>query len=117
MDQVREYMDNLLKALEESELFRVYENSRKELMQHPQYAQQMNEFRKKNYLLQASPHVLTKEEQGEMFAERAKLRSNPLIARYLDSELDLCRTLQRICLEIINLADLGIEPFEDSISI
>ena len=117
MEQIRECMDQLLKALQESDVYRKYEESRKELVKYPQYLQQMNEFRRKNYLVQDAPHILTMEEQDELFEERTRVRSNPMIARYLDAELDLCRTLQRMCLEIINLADLGIEAFEDVISL
>ncbi len=97
MNRVDECINLLTEALRESPEYQKYQEMRAKLHQDPEKERQVNEFRKRTYLLQNS------REQIDLFTEidrlqqeSAPLRAQPDVTEYLAAELALCRMVQHI---------------------
>ena len=116
MSKVDTCEEELIRAIHESSVYRQFEESKANLAGHPDYKVQIDAFREKVYLMQKDGGDDYIEGGADaLFAEREKLYENPLIADYLNTECRLCRMLQRICMDIVGIADLEISSFEDKI--
>ena len=116
MRNVEESKDVLLEAIRESDSFQRFNESKKKIEGREDLKRQIDDYRRRCYLLQSSSssEELDTEIQ-KVRTDREILKTDPIIQEYLDSELDLCRMLQRISIEIMNVTDLQIEPFEECI--
>lgn len=97
MNRLDESIDYLVSALRESPQYQKYQEMRAKIHMDPEKEQQVNEFRKRTYLLQNS------REQKDLFTEidrlqqeSAPLRAQPDVTEYLAAELALCRMVQHI---------------------
>lgn len=97
MNRVDESINLLVTALKESPEYQTYQELLAKIQQDPEKKQQLNEFRKRNYLLQ------TGKTQGDLFSEidrlqqeSAPFRAQPDVSEYLAAELALCRMIQHI---------------------
>lgn len=97
MNRVDEGVGLLAEALKESSEYQKYQEMRAKIHQDSEKERQVNEFRKKVYLLPNS------REQMDLFTEMERLQeeSAPLLAQpdvseYLAAELALCRMVQHI---------------------
>ena len=65
MESVKYHAEKLTAALKESDSYQKYEEVREEIAQNPELKQQLDEFRKRNYLMQAEeiPEDLFQEEE------------------------------------------------------
>lgn len=116
MEQVKEAEEALLKALRESSVCRRFEEAKKQLEGHEEERRVIDAFRCKTYLVSSMSESLDIiKETGELYREREKLVENLRIGEYLESELELCRLLRRICLHLMEVSDLQLEAFEDQI--
>lgn len=118
MESVKYHTEKLIAALKESESYQRYQEVKKELEQNQELKRQLDEFRKKNYLMQAEdvPEDLFQEAQ-KMSREYKEFRQNKLIEEYLESELDICRNIQRIIQTIVVSIDIDIDEFVDEIKL
>ena len=117
-DTIENCTKELLTAIKSSEEYRKFEEKKKEIREYPEFKVQIDEFRKRVYLLQNSDSSIDLlEEMSRLLQERQELYQNPLIFEYLTSELNLCRILQRISMAILNVTDMEIDSFEDVISL
>ena len=117
-DTIETCTQALMDAIRNSEEYKDFEKSKLEIAKHPELRQQMDEFRKNIYLLQNSDvSIDLLDEMGRLFQKRTELYKNPLLADYLSSELRICRILQRISMEVMNVTDVEIDAFADVISI
>ena len=116
MRNVEESKNVLLEAIRESDSFQRFNESKKKIEGREDLKRQIDDYRRRCYLLQSgsSSEELDTEIQ-KVRTDREILKTDPIIQEYLDSELDLCRMLQRISIEIMNVTDLQIEPFEECI--
>lgn len=100
MKSIDSATDEFIAAILESE---VYENFQRELArvkQVPGLKEQIDNFRKRNYELQSSPDIdFGKLDRFEK--EYEELRENPLVADFLEAEVDLIRMMQRINTRIV----------------
>ena len=113
---VREAEKQLLEALKESPVLQRFEAASKMLEGHEEEKRAIDDFRRKAYLSSNSNDpVGVFEDLEALYEERCRIYQNPRIAEFLQSEMELCRMLQRICTHVMEVADLQIEPFEDTV--
>lgn len=98
MNRVDECIGNLVEALKESEEYRNYLEMLGRLQQDPEKKKQVDEFRKRNYLLQNSrdPQIDLFMEIDHLQKESAPLRAQPDVSEFLAAEIALCRMVQHI---------------------
>jgi len=118
MESVKYHTEKLIAALKESDSYQKYEEVREEIAQNPELKQQLDEFRKRNYLMQAEeiPEDLFQEEE-KMSREYKEFRENELIESYLECELEICRKIQRIIQKVVVSIDMDIDEFIDDINL
>lgn len=114
MTEVRKSLDELKAAIQNSDPVVRYQKARAEVRQYPEKHARLQEFRKKNYLLQNSS------EQIDLFVELDRLEQeyidlykDPLISEYLASEVAVCRIIQQASREIIECIDFEAVLFDD----
>ncbi len=120
MDQVQERKKQLLEALRGCDEVTRFEKAREAIRGRRDIRERIDRFREQVYTSQNNSSACPEEmlnEMNRLFALREELHKDPLIADYLDSELELCRLLQDICLDVMNVSDLQIGAFERSISV
>lgn len=118
MKNLEECQEQLLEAIRESSQYRMFAQCKDRLEGMPEKKEKIDAFRRRVFLLQNESDAFDRPgEMSGLFREREELIRDPLIADYLASELSLCRLLQRICLDVMGIADLQIEPFEDCIKV
>lgn len=116
-DQVEKCTQALIEAIRESREYKEFEKSKAAVAAQPELRAQIDEFRRKTYLMQNSEQSVDLfQEMKRLFEERQELRRNTVISRYLSTELRMCRMLQLISMDVMNVTDLEIEGFEDAIS-
>lgn len=92
-------VENMIDALKKSEVYRKYLEALTAAKQQPGLKQEIDEFRRKNYLMQSSGDMAF--EHIEQFErEYSDFRENPLVADFLAAELALCRMVQQISLHV-----------------
>ena len=97
-------------ALRGSEAYKAFREVSRKVSEEPQLRQRLDEFRKKNYLLQNGSNAYDLFER-----EYEDMRKNPVIQEYLAAELQICRIIQRCADEILTSVDMEIENFADII--
>ena len=113
MDKLEKAKGELLDAIRESEAYQRFEEARIEMEDYPDKKARVDCFRSHSYELSNSEDPLEPPSKMEQLArDRLEVRQDPLCTRYLDAEMELCRMLQDICLSVISVIDLQIEPFE-----
>ncbi len=118
MSTVSECKKQLLCAIRESKEMRRFETARDALKNHDAEREQIDAFRKRVFLLQNSNESIDMlDEMTGLFQVREELHENPLVGEYLDAELDLCRMLQRISMDVMNITDLELDSFSDIIPV
>ncbi len=111
--QVSKSLDALLKAVKESREYTEYMQARQLLIQDPDRRARTEAFRRKNYLIQNTESEQMSTERIAIYKDREELRRDPVIDRYLNTELVLCRLLRNLSLELLNVAELDLEFMED----
>ena len=116
MEQLRRHKEELLEDIRNSAQMIRFEAARISLQGKAEKKEQIDQFRRRVFLAQNStePFDLLDEMQV-LYRQREQLHKDPLIAEYLNSELELCRLLQEVCNNILQLADVEIETFEHDI--
>lgn len=97
MNQVDICIEQLVWAVIGSEEYKQYQEIKEKIKQNPEKEQAINEFRRRNFILQKrNDNVdLFKEIEG-LEEEFADLLEEPLVKAYLDAELSFCRLIQKI---------------------
>ena len=109
MDKVTESTKALMEAVISSKAYERYENVKKELAGQPELKKQIQDFRKRNYLLQNQPDSeRLLQEMEALEREYEGFRKNPLVHEYLEAELRICRMIQRICYSMVHLSLIHI---------
>ena len=76
------------------------------LKEQPEYYRKVNEFRQRNYEMQNATQVDDLFEKMDAFErEYEAFRENPLVDKFLSSELAFCRMMQKIDLSIMEELD------------
>ena len=116
MDEIKEYTLQLSAALRGSEAYKAFREVSRKVSEEPQLRQRLDEFRKKNYLLQNGSNAYDLfDDVQNLEREYEDMRKNPVIQEYLEAELQICRIIQRCADEILTSVDMEIENFADII--
>lgn len=95
---------SFISAIKASDEYQEYVREKERVKQYPDLKAQIDEYRKRNFLLQTSPD--TAFEQIEQFEnEYAGFRENPMVSDFLAAELDFCRLMQGINIRVIDSLD------------
>ncbi len=99
LDQAVEAM---IDAVKRSEVYRNYLEALAAAKRQPGLKQEIDEFRRKNYVMQSSADMAF--EHIEQFErEYSDFRENPVVADFLAAELALCRMIQQINLHVTDM--------------
>lgn len=105
-DAVRAKAEEFREVILNSEEYRNYDMYRRLLNETPELKQKVNEFRKLNVYMQ-----LTKRGDGgeiqQLAAEHTELLNNSVVREFMNSELILCRMLQKV--NKILVSDIELE--------
>lgn len=99
MSKLDSAVEQLTEAILDSEIYREYKTQLNRVKQYPELKVRIDEFRKRNFLLQRSEdNAFEKIEQFEK--EYADFRENPMVSEFLAAELAFCRMMQDIDLRV-----------------
>ena len=108
-NEIKDWIDALLAAIQNSEEYQEFVKYKVELEQDPELLERVNAFRGNNFRLQNEAN------RDELFRgteqlnrESRELRSDPLVNAFLDAELALCKLMQKICKTLTEGIDLDI---------
>lgn len=95
--------------IRESEEYQKYCLYKKELSQTPELYEQVQEFRKRNFVLQLEADTYDKEAASRLSDEFRQVLENPLAASYLNAELAFCKMSQRVFKAICDGIELELD--------
>ncbi len=94
-ERLDQAVGTLIATVKDSEAYGRYQTALAAVKQQPGLKEQIDEFRRKNYVMQNAGDMAF--EQIERFEqEYSDFRENPLVADFLAAELALCRMIQQI---------------------
>ena len=109
MNEIKDCIDALLAAVQNSEEYQKFEKYRDLLKENPELMDRVNTFRGNNFRLQNEAN------RDELFRgteqlnrESRDLRIDPLLNAFLHAELSLCKLMQKICRTLTEGIDLDI---------
>ena len=95
-----------VRKIKESATYKEYQKQLELLKEQPEYYRKVNEFRQRNYEMQNATQVDDLFEKMDAFErEYEAFRENPLVDKFLSSELAFCRMMQKIDLSIMEELD------------
>lgn len=107
MKETEKIINDFTERLKQTEEYKLYVKKRSRVQEYPGLREEINEFRRRNYMLQKS--------EGELFdeidafeREYEEFRANPVVEEYLQAELAVCRMMQEIYAEIAEAVDLDL---------
>ncbi|MCI8327381.1 MAG: YlbF family regulator [Lachnospiraceae bacterium] len=112
--EVKENLNKLIAAIKNSKEYQEYCTVKGEVEKDPEKKRRLNRYRTKIYDIQneSSPGDLYRR-MDEIEAETEKFREDPVIDRFLESELALCRVVQEINWTLIEELNFDIEFVRD----
>ena len=93
--RVQESLERLIESIRDSEVYRDYSMQLDRVKEQPGLKDKIDEFRTRNLILQTGEHT-TFEQLDSFEKEFANFREDPLVDRFLATELALCRMLQKV---------------------
>lgn len=95
VNRLDETVGVLLEAILQCEEYLAYHAELEKVRQFPELKEQIDEFRKRNFVLQSSADI-DFEKLDRFEKEYEDFRSNPLVSDFLAAELAFCRRMQGI---------------------
>lgn len=108
MDTIRKKVEELVTAIHESAEYQSFQEAEQEVNEIPGLADKVREFCWKNYEIQNSGAADLYEKMEDFENQYRDFRKNPVVARYLEKELRICRMLQEISAKITDSIELMI---------
>lgn len=99
-------VNELIAAIKGTREYQVYEREKEKVKRFPDLKAQIDEFRVRNYKLQSMTNddeLFHKMEEFER--EYEKFREDPLVSDFLAAELDFCRMMQKVNIEVTAALD------------
>ena len=101
-EELGQAVESMIDAIKRSEAYVKYQEALAAAKQQPELKQEIDEFRRKNYIMQSSGDMAF--EHIEQFErEYSDFRENPVVADFLAAELALCRMIQQINLYVTDM--------------
>ena len=102
IDPIQKSIKDLSEAMKNNEIYQRYLEKERALNQHPELKRAVDIYRQENFQIQNSE--VGEEELFELSEQLVKkyaeLRKNPLVNAYLEAELEVCRLMKNIHLQI-----------------
>lgn len=95
--------------IKESDEYQKYCMYKDEISKLPELYREVQEFRKRSFLLQLEDDTYDKEVASKLSDEFKSVLENPLAAAYLNAELAFCKLSQRIFKEICDGIELELD--------
>lgn len=106
MEELQGSLDLLIHAIRQSSVYQEYRKQKEAIAAYPELRNKIDEFRMKNFELQHSENTENLLEEIEVFEkEYEKVRENPLAERFLNAEVEFCRMMQEINLQMMEAVD------------
>lgn len=106
MSELENVVDSMINAIKNTKEYQNYLREKEKISRFPDVAQQINEYRIKNYELQS---MTSKEELfnkiDDFDREYEKFKEDPLVSDFLEAELDFCRMMQNITMTVTAALD------------
>lgn len=99
MNKFDSAVETFIAAVMDTEEYREYDAVRNKLKQYPELKAQVDEYRKRNFMLQTDEDTAF-EKIDQFEREYEDFRENPLVEEFLAGELAFCRMLQTVNLRI-----------------
>lgn len=106
MDTIKDKVEELILAIQESTEYRSFQEAGQQVCSVPGLSDKIKEFCWKNYELQNSGAEDLYERMEEFENQYREFRKDPVVAQYLERELRICRMLQEINAKITNSVEL-----------
>lgn len=106
MEKIDAQVKILAQCIRDSQTYRNYRVQVEKIEKQTGLLEQINEFRRKNFELQSvepSENMLDKIDAFNK--EYESFRESPLVSDFLQAELDLCRLMQRIQMQLTEAID------------
>lgn len=106
MEKIDAQVETLAQCIKDSQIYRNYRVQVEKIEKQPGLLDQINEFRRKNFELQSeqpSENMLDKVEA--LNREYESFQESPLVADFLQAELDLCRLMQEVQVRLTQAID------------
>ena len=123
MDEGFEYFENretdrlaklLSEEIKKSREYAYYTKCLAELKEEPELYAEVNEVRRVNFELQNSNNNnMSYEQYAQLSARMTNLRKNPLVSRFLNSELGIGRLVSGIYRQVIEGIELDMDFLDD----
>lgn len=109
MLQVDDKLEEFLKEIRHTDVAKKYDEIRAKIMENPQLAEQIDDFRRQNFRMQMQTFPDQMMDASDHFAQdHARFRENPLVQEFLEAELAYCRMLQEITSRIFDVIPLEL---------
>lgn len=118
MNQIEVCTGQLIRAIQESKEYQRFCRVRDEVKKDPELHSRINAFRRHVYEVQNSREPL--DMYGEMeriTRDYEEFRREPLVEEFLESELRVCRMIQKITVDVTRAVDLDTEQVADGIEL
>lgn len=116
MERIKQCTEALVEAIQESEAYQNYMEAKKAVEKSPELKKKVNDFRRRSYELQNRKDGVDLYKEMERFeVEYHEIRKDPVIRDFLQYELEICRMMQRINLNLVQAINLEITEFQDII--
>lgn len=113
MNRIDASLEQLIAAVLESDVYQQYQQIREKIKQEPEKERAINNFRRRNFMLQRSKdNIDLFEEIDRLEQEFAQFRQEPLVEEYLAAELALCRQIQKINLKLMEQVEFDLGFFD-----
>lgn len=106
MSELTGAVDKLIEAIKDSREYKNYTREKEKVARFPELKAQIDEFRIRNYKLQSMTNddeLFHKMEEFER--EYEKFREDPLVSDFLAAELDFCRMMQEVNIQVTAALD------------
>jgi len=105
--ETEKVIEEFTKKLRQTREYRLYTEVVDKIRDFPGLEEEINEYRRKNYLLQKSEEDLF-DKIDAFEREYEQFRTNPMVEEYLQAELEVCRMMQEVYVQIAEAVDLDI---------
>lgn len=100
MSKVENAVEQLIAEILSSDEYLAYDVQRNTVKKYPELKAQIDEFRERRFLIQNSPDGNSMDKMEAFEQEYSDFRENPLVNDFLAAELDFCRMMQQVNLQI-----------------
>lgn len=99
MSKIDSAVELFIAAIMDTDEYKQYDLERNRVKQYPELKAQIDEYRRRNFMLQTSEDTAF-EKIDQFEREYEGFRENPIVADFLAAELAFCRMIQNINLRI-----------------